>query len=88
MIYLQPYASWLTITGLSLDIVGVVLLYFFGLPSKLTDRSGKNKRNYGAWVGRKATPAEIRLYEWGSASGIGLLVFGFLLQMVGAAVDA
>ena len=87
MAHLQPYASWLTIAGLILDIVGVVILYFFGLPSKLTDRSGSKKRRYAFSIGRSPTPAEIRLYEWGSASGIGLLVLGFLLQMVGAAVD-
>ena len=87
MTHLQAYGPWLTLAGLSLDIFGVVLLYIFGLPSRLMDRSRSKKRRYAFWIGRKATPAEIRLYECGSEIGLLLLIIGFLLQMIGAAVD-
>ena len=69
----------LIVTGLLLDVIGVCLLFAFGLPSKYEGPGmlllfpGKDKLGDR---GRK----RIRL---GAYAGLTLLIVGFLLQIVG-----
>lgn len=74
---MNPYL--LSVAGLSLDIIGVILLFKFGLPSKIIDgyaigetlkgkdKSEQDKKNW-----------KIR---FGARWGLALLILGFILQL-------
>ena len=68
--------------GLLLDIVGVVLLFMFGLPSKVRRETG----SYIIWGAdaseQEATRKEYRRYQCMSFIALGCLVTGFVLQIV------
>ena len=67
--------QWFTSIGLFLDIVGVCLLYVFGLPSRMESAlvltSSKNDKRE-------------RSFQMMSLSGLVALVLGFGMQIVGA----
>lgn len=72
--------------GLCLDIVGVVLLYRYGLPSRYPD-----DRDVGVirWPGVGPAPTNPRAqnrFTYLSRSGLYCLVSGFALQMVGTII--
>lgn len=64
--------------GLGLDILGVIALYFYGLPSRypenVTHTWGTNQR---------ADPKKQRRFRCLSYSGLLSLVLGFALQIIG-----
>ena len=60
--------------GLALDIAGVILLFFFGLPSKASD-AAIPKWSYGQGESYRRVRCLSNL-------GLGLLVVGFALQIV------
>lgn len=64
--------------GLALDIVGVVIVFLFGLPEEMPGPAGPT------WGG---TPPETvkkrKLYSSLSWAGMILIVFGFALQILG-----
>lgn len=64
--------------GLALDIVGVVLLFLFGLPPDVS-RDGAVVWTLGTDEGavRKA-----KRFVWVSWAALGLIVTGFILQIV------
>ena len=68
--------------GLLLDIAGVVLLFLFGLPSKVQETPGAILM----WGARGSEEEEERKkyehYRRLSHMGLGLLVLGFLLQII------
>jgi hypothetical protein len=69
----------LGIWGLILDIVGVILIWFFGLPPEL-NRSGRD-----TFVSLKINESEKRkakIYDFISATALLLLILGFALQIV------
>ena len=67
--------QWFTSIGLSLDIVGVCLLYVFGLPSRMESALvlTSSKREKGE-----------RSFRVMSLNGLLALVLGFGMQIVGA----
>jgi len=66
--------------GLSLDIVGAIMIFHFGLPQNI-DRAGKIYRIISdVDEGEKE---KAKFYDRMSFFGIFLLVFGFLLQVLG-----
>ena len=71
----------LNVIGLSMDIVGAVLLYFFCLPAELT----KEGREIITMKKKADSPTTIqaRWYEGFSKAGILLLIAGFILQLIG-----
>jgi hypothetical protein len=78
--------NWFNIIGLILDIVGVLLLFKYGLPSKIEDAEG------GFVLTSEGKPKEIReriikknkrIYFW-SHFGLFLLIIGFILQVISA----
>ena len=72
-------SAWLNIVGLLFDIVGVVLIYLFGISPTMH----LTEHHYVLKNG-KATP--ITTYHWLARTGLGLLIFGFSLQAAGSAV--
>ena len=72
------FSQWFTTAGLLLDIAGVILLFKYGLPSKMPGGDFKI-------TGDGTTKEEIR-YKRGAYAGLGLLIAGFSLQIVGAVV--
>ena len=67
--------------GLSLDILGVVLLFFFGLPARVRETGGTTIR----WGGGKSDEEawkEYRRYRCFGRTGLALLVCGFTLQLL------
>jgi len=72
--------------GLSLDIAGVVLLFKYGLPSDVGARPDEGY-SFGLGGGPPAEERRQRESRWtryrtGSRLGLGLLVAGFVLQIV------
>lgn len=84
MICFSPSA--LAVTGLSLDVIGVVVLFIFS-PEKFSDPQwsaffaleGEDKKRREDWL--KKQPQRRRLAMAGAAT----IVFGFLLQLVAEA---
>ncbi len=58
--------------GLFLDIIGISLIYKYGLPN-VVPSGGK----FGA-----SNPNEEKLYKQQSAFGLRLIIYGFVLQIV------
>ena len=77
------FSAALNIAGLLLDIVGVVLIFRFGLPSKI------DPEGHIFVVAHEKDETEIKLastyLRWGR-TGLCLLISGFLLQAAGSAV--
>lgn len=74
--------KWLAVAGLVIDIIGVVLVWRFGLPQKEISRSGAKRL-----IMEDRDRAEIALarrYDRIAGVGLALLIVGFLLQLVGA----
>lgn len=69
-------------SGLILDVIGVILVYRYGLPSRYPREAAPNYMSWGTSdEGDDQTRWE---YTVGSKSGIGFLVLGFMLQFWGA----
>ena len=65
-------------TGLALDIVGVVIVFRFGLPEEMPGPAGPT------WGGRPPeTVKKRKLYSTLSWAGMTLIVLGFALQILG-----
>ena len=72
-------SQWLITTGLSCDVVGVALLFAFGLPPSV-DRSG----SVGLEVRHDPKEAKKgRRYDVYGRFGLGLIIAGFALQIWG-----
>ena len=70
--------------GLFLDIIGVILLFIFGLPSRfLSDGPPINTLSLG-WDpdSVKQWEKQWKRYKFWSGLALGLLILGFVLQMV------
>ena len=70
--------------GLFLDIVGVILLFFFGLPNYVNP-GGKDIDALTEIASGARTPEgekRWKLHRWLSVVGLVLLIFGFALQIV------
>lgn len=72
--------AWISFVGLSLDIIGVLLLWRFGIPPDIrrdgadvivTGNTNEEEKNKG------------RLYDLVAHGALALIVLGFLLQAVG-----
>jgi hypothetical protein len=74
----------LTSLGLLLDIFGVLLLWKFGLPPSIR-RGGPQYLMLEGADEEEAAKAE--KYDRYGQCGIGLLVLGFMLQLVGNVLD-
>ena len=65
--------------GLALDIIGVSLLFWFGLPSKV-------RKGGVSFLALEEPNAEevkqFKRYQLGAHIGLGLLIFGFALQII------
>lgn len=74
-----------SILGLFLDIVGVLLLFAFGLPPPaiIIGALGKAILNDTEGIIKN----ELRLCEISSKTGLFLIVFGFALQIVGLLIQ-
>lgn len=75
--------AWAQIVGLSLDIFGVIGLFFFGLPPDF-DRHGQS-----AIIWQEENEEEKkkgRLFAWLSRISLGLLVIGFAMQIIAIAL--
>lgn len=73
----------LNIAGLALDIIGVVLVFLFGLPPMV------NPEGHSFIVDGTKDETEIQrasIYQHRGQCGLGLVVVGFLLQAAGNGV--
>lgn len=78
-------STFLSTAGLSLDAVGVVLLYCFGLPSRVRPPESHGKALW-AWGGQSSPEGrkeakKYRRFKCGSGLGVVLLLVGFGLQI-------
>jgi hypothetical protein len=75
-------ATWATVLGLALNLAGVLLLFAYGMPSRL--RSG-GKRVRGTIPTPDSIKAERHDEFWGRV-GLVLIILGTASQMVAALV--
>ena len=73
-----PSPELVNTLGLGLDIAGVILLFRFGLPPDVR----RNGANYFTWGADEAEAGKAKQYDKTSWSALGLIVLGFLLQIV------
>lgn len=73
----------LVVTGLCLDVVGVVLLYFFGLARAKPESGMTISYSDPEGLSKEEAARKLLIRKTMSYSGLGLLVSGFLLQLVG-----
>ena len=71
-----------SVIGLIFDIIGVLILFEYGLPSKLKEHGG------GLLLGENIEKEKQRISENKKItklaySGLTLLIFGFLFQLIG-----
>ncbi|RCK32284.1 hypothetical protein TH19_19515 [Thalassospira profundimaris] len=71
-------SSWLAAVGLTLDIIGAVLIFFFGVRPKIS-ADGSNEVVIS---GSDKEVAKGKKYDWFSKVGIFLLILGFGLQLL------
>ena len=67
--------------GLMLDIIGVIFLFLFGLPPKVSNPDQGNILNWAFGPPGKEKELRYKIHWWFSHAGLGLLVLGFLLQI-------
>ena len=67
--------------GLSMDILGVVLLFLFGLPAQVRETGGTIIR-WGGGKSDEEAGKEYGRYKCFGRIGLGLLVCGFTLQLL------
>jgi hypothetical protein len=72
--------TWFTIGGLALDVVGVSLIWRFGLPENVK-RGGVSY--YELEQNDSAEAAKAARYDRISAIALGLIIGGFVWQIVG-----
>ena len=75
----MPTPEIINSTGLFLDIIGVVLLFRFGLPSTTADKRGSVLLSVGT---DKETKKEWKRHHRISWLAMVLIVVGFILQIV------
>ena len=64
--------------GLAFDIVGVILLFFYGLPEPIS----KTGAGHLTWGENEEEATKWRLYKTRSCWGLALLIIGFSLQLL------
>ena len=78
----QPF-NLFAASGLILDIAGVLLLFWFGLPSKVElDVTLLNVRNPNSENSKRIERKNKRIHFW-AFTGLTLIGIGFLLQLAG-----
>lgn len=65
--------------GLFLDIIGAILIAFYGIPPKV-DREGTVL--LAVKKGKKEELKKAKKYDFISGLGFALLIFGFILQII------
>ncbi len=74
-------SNWLTVIGLITDIIGVIMLFIYGLPSKVKEKGS-------AFGGTETNEAERQRLAYNKSIelkarlGLGLLIAGFIFQIV------
>lgn len=74
-------ANWLTVVGLVLDIIGVIMVFKYGLPSRV-------KEEGSAFGGTETSDQEFkrkaynRSIEIRAQVGLGFLLLGFVFQLL------
>ncbi len=68
----------INIIGLSLGVIGALLIYIFGIPNVLD----KNGANLIGDYGNKESKKKAKKYLFSSKIGITLLLMSFLLQLI------
>lgn len=62
--------------GLGFDIIGFILIFFFGLPNRPSDAKG------GFIALENYDPGNEKLYRFWSKIGFFIIIFGFILQII------
>ena len=74
-------AASINSVGLFLDIIGVILLFIFGLPSRVSE--GPPVLSFGSDPdSTKQREKQRKWYKFWSWLALGLLILGFVLQIV------
>ncbi|HEV7330044.1 MAG TPA: hypothetical protein VGN63_03305 [Flavisolibacter sp.] len=82
-IILNEPINWFAASGLILDLAGVLLLFQFGLPSKVElDVRFLNVGNPNSENSKRIKRKNKRIHFW-AFTGLTLIGIGFLLQLAG-----
>ncbi len=79
MLYTYQFYSLL---GLIFDIIGVLMLFKYGLPSKLKEHSGGLLLEENPKQEKQRIAENSKITKW-AYSGLTLLIIGFLFQIIG-----
>lgn len=77
--------NWWSTIGLFLDIFGVILLFEYGLPSKIETETGRGISDTQE-VEDEREKKNIHIKKM-SYTGLSLIGIGFILQIIGSNVD-
>ena len=81
-------AACINSVGLFLDIGGVILLFFFGLPSRVRAEPPSELLSLGSDPdSKKQWEKQWKRYQFASWFALGFLVVGFALQIVSNHLD-
>ena len=70
--------AYMNSTGLALDIIGVALLFLYGLPKDIHKKGVPNMN----WDGQLMDPEGWNFYKFLSRVGLIIIILGFLLQLI------
>lgn len=74
--------NWWSSVGLILDIIGVLMLFEYGLPSKLRERGGSLSLEESS-EDEKERILHNKKIVCRSYIGLSLIILGFILQLIG-----
>lgn len=72
--------------GLLADIVGVIIIFINGLPSKVKEHGGALILDEGSEKEKTRRASNKKIKQW-SHIGLGLVLIGFILQLIGTNID-
>lgn len=82
--YLMAYAAAFNVAGLIANLVGVILLFRYGMPYRVRT-GGQTTRKTSGPLNQDEIREEER-YAWFGKAGLVLIVHGTLAQIVGAII--
>ncbi len=72
--------------GLVFDIIGVLILFKYGLPSKIQNHKGSIIREEGKEEEKARKKENKKIKQWANL-GLILILIGFLLQLIGTNIN-
>lgn len=76
-----------TQAGLMIDILGALMIFIFGI-TKNVNKNGYDSASFSISSNTKKNICEYWIYTIFSKIGLGLVIIGFILQLIGTSVSS